>query len=163
MDKLILFDFTPATVNSSWQVVNDGVMGGRSQSGLSISENGHGIFKGLVSLENNGGFCSIRLRMEQTDITGSTKVFLRIKGDNKRYQFRLKPNTDDYYNYIAYFDTSGAWETIQIPLKDFYPNFRGRKLDISNFNSQQLEEIGFLIGNKKAERFTLEIDAIWLE
>ncbi|WP_350287539.1 CIA30 family protein [uncultured Croceitalea sp.] len=163
MDKIVLFDFTTTTSNSPWQVINDGVMGGRSKSDFSLSKSGHGIFKGQVSLENNGGFCSIRLQMKKIDITGSTKVFLRIKGDNKRYQFRLKPNTNDYYNYIAYFDSGSQWETIQIALKDFYPNFRGRKLDMSNFDHQQLTEIGFLIGNKKAERFTLEIDAIWLE
>lgn len=163
MDKIILFDFSTTTATDSWQVINDGFMGGRSQSNLSISESGHGVFKGQVSLENNGGFCSVRLRIKKTNIADRTTVFLRIKGDGKRYQFRLKPNANDYYNYIAYFDTNGDWETIQIPLKVFYPNFRGRKLDMSNFDQQQLEEMGFLIGNKKADSFTLEIDSIWLE
>ena len=42
---------------------------------------------------------------------------------------------------------------IWIPLKDLYPVFRGRILDIPNFDSQRIVELGFLIGNKKPEKF----------
>jgi NADH dehydrogenase [ubiquinone] 1 alpha subcomplex assembly factor 1 len=40
------------------------------------------------------------------------------------------------------------------------PSFRGRTLDMANFPGDSLEEIGFLIGNKKAEDFKLLIDYI---
>ena len=43
-----------------------------------------------------------------------------------------------------------------------YPSFRGRKLNKENFNKTSIEEIGFLIGNKKQEKFNLEIDKIEL-
>jgi len=52
-------DFTlPATMRDCW-IVNDGVMGGVSQSGLRHDPQGM-IFEGQVSLENNGGFASMR-------------------------------------------------------------------------------------------------------
>ena len=35
-----------------------------------------------------------------------------------------------------------------------YPSFRGRKLDKPNFPKEYIEEIGFLIGNKKNEETT---------
>jgi NADH dehydrogenase [ubiquinone] 1 alpha subcomplex assembly factor 1 len=40
------------------------------------------------------------------------------------------------------------------------PNFRGQTLGMANFPGDSLEEIGFLIGNKKAEDFKLAIDYI---
>ena len=43
-----------------------------------------------------------------------------------------------------------------------YPAFRGRKLNKSNYDDEGIEEIAFLIGNKKAEAFKLEIDSIVL-
>jgi hypothetical protein len=44
-----------------------------------------------------------------------------------------------------------------------YPSFRGRKLDAPNFSHDSIEEIVFLIGNKKNERFELIIDKIALK
>ena len=44
-----------------------------------------------------------------------------------------------------------------------YPTFRGKKLDMPNYDADGIEEIGFLIANKKAEHFKLEIDSILLK
>ena len=44
-----------------------------------------------------------------------------------------------------------------------YPSFRGRKLNLPNFSEKAIEEITFLIGNKKAEKFALILDEIRLE
>jgi len=44
-----------------------------------------------------------------------------------------------------------------------YPAFRGRKLELPNFSESTIEEIAFLIGNKKNEDFELLIDSITLE
>ncbi len=44
----------------SWMSVNDGVMGGRSKGAPAISKKSTLIFKGDISLENNGGFSSVR-------------------------------------------------------------------------------------------------------
>lgn len=44
-----------------------------------------------------------------------------------------------------------------------YPSFRGRKLAQPNFSSDHVEEIAFLIGNKKPESFKLMIDKIELK
>ena len=44
-----------------------------------------------------------------------------------------------------------------------YPAFRGRKLQMNNFSSESIQELAFLIGNKKAQNFKLEIDKIYLE
>ncbi|WP_367889209.1 CIA30 family protein [Polaribacter filamentus] len=118
---------------------------------------------GDISLENNGGFSSVRYRFEKILINKSTKISVRIKGDGKKYQFRIKSNSGDYYSYISPFSTTGEWQEIEIPLKDMYPSFRGRKLDQPNFSNDAIEEITFLIGNKNKEKFQLLIDKIELK
>ena len=67
------------------------------------------------------------------------------------------------YSYVYNFKTNGDWQIIEINLTDFTPVFRGRKLDMPNFSGTELEEIGFLIGNKQQEKFELILDTIILE
>jgi NADH dehydrogenase [ubiquinone] 1 alpha subcomplex assembly factor 1 len=55
-----LFDFTGADVAKDWQTVNDGVMGGDSQGKFKIIDKKTLEFFGTLSLENNGGFASVR-------------------------------------------------------------------------------------------------------
>ena len=135
-------------------------MGGRSKGKLYLNSEGHGVFEGSVSLENNGGFSSVRYRFKSGQLTGYSKAIIQLKGDGKEYQFRVKSNQDDYYSYITYFTTTGDWQTIEIPLFEMYPSFRGRKLDLPNYSGESLGEIAFLIGNKKPEYFKLKIDKI---
>ena len=90
-------------------------------------------------------------------------MLIRLKGDGKEYQFRIKDKSSSYYSYITTFKTSGEWQTITIKLKDLYPSFRGRTLDLPNYSSNSFEEIVFLIGNKKKESFQLLLDKIELE
>ena len=43
------------------------------------------------------------------------------------------------------------------------PTYRGRSLNIPNFSANEIQEVRFLIGNKRAENFRLEIDKIVLK
>ncbi|GLR19946.1 CIA30 family protein [Portibacter lacus] len=160
---MVLFDFNKDSSLDQWVVVDDNVMGGRSDGRFLLNDNGHAVFKGEVSLENNGGFSSVRYSFDQIEVKDYTKMVLRIKGDGKRYQFRVKPDRNDRHSYIYYFETSGEWQNISIPLTQMKPFFRGRKLDIPNYSAQELEEVAILISNKKAESFKLEIDKITLK
>lgn len=158
----VVYDFTKQSENE-WRIVNDGVMGGLSQGYFETNKDGHGLFTGNVSLENNGGFTSLRHRNKYDGIESFKKVVLKVKGNGSRYQFRLKSNVYQSHSYIQYFDTNGKWQEVELNLKDFYPSWRGRKLDMANFNSDVIEEMTFLIANYKAEEFELEIDYIALK
>ncbi len=160
---MLIFDFSKESDLTNWTVVDDVVMGGRSDGLFEINDSGHGLFHGTVSLENNGGFSSVRYRFDQIDITGYTKLLLRLKGDGKRYQFRVKTNAYDRHSYIYHFETTHDWQTIEVPLSEMKPGFRGRSLDIPNYQGKLLEEIAFLIGNKRSEAFQLEIATISLQ
>jgi NADH dehydrogenase [ubiquinone] 1 alpha subcomplex assembly factor 1 len=159
---LVLYDFTPAAAASDWDVEDDVVMGGVSSSEWMITEDGHGMFKGDVSLDNDGGFASIQRDIDAVAVTGYETVMLRVKGDGKRYQFRLMADVDDRASYITHFETTGDWQVIALPLADFYPVWRGDRLDQPNFPGEQIEQIRFMIANGTAEAFQLEIDWIGL-
>lgn len=159
----ILFDFKKNSDLKNWVIVDDGVMGGKSSGTFKLNTDGHAVFEGSISLENYGGFSSVRYTSSRVFIKESTKVILKLKGDGKKYQFRIKSNSEDYYSYISTFSTSGEWEEIEILLKDMYPSFRGRKLDQANFSNDYIEEIAFLIANKRQENFKLLIDKIELK
>jgi NADH dehydrogenase [ubiquinone] 1 alpha subcomplex assembly factor 1 len=158
----IIFNFNKNANHDNWVIVNDGVMGGKSVGDFSLTPEGHGAFIGTISLQNNGGFSMVRHSFEATPVKGFTKIVLKVKGDQKQYQFRVKANAQDYYSYIMPFSTNGEWQEIHLPLKDMYPSFRGRTLDMPNFSKSNIEEIAILIGNKKQERFKLLIDKIEL-
>lgn len=164
MNAQTIFNFTKDASLSNWYIVNDGVMGGRSQGTITVNQEGHGLFSGQISLDNNGGFSSVRYRLAQPmHIEDATQVVLKIKGDGKSYQFRVRDDYQKRYSYIQAFETSGDWQTITINLAEMYPSFRGRRLDMPNFEASALEEITILIGNKKREGFALQIASIELQ
>ena len=154
---LTLFDFSKNSDISNWSVVNDDVMGGISKATFKLNTKGNGHFEGNVSTDNNGGFASIRYTMNKIKCENKTVVKIRLKGDGKNYQFRIKNKNSDYFSYITTFSTSGEWQTIELKLKDFYPSFRGRKLDMPNFNKKTIEQISILIANKKKESFKIHV------
>ena len=159
MNTMMIFDFTKDAGIQNWYMVDDSVMGGVSAGKMGVNAEGHGSFQGHVSLDNNGGFSSTRYNSGSTKLTGYSKFVIALKGDGKAYQFRVKTKSE-YYSYISTFTTNNNWQTIEIPFSSMTPSFRGRTLDVDNFPGNSLEEIGFLIGNKKEEDFKLAIDYI---
>lgn len=158
-----IYTFSSTSDLKAWRIVNDGVMGGISNSALFQTETGHGKFTGNVSLANNGGFASIQLNTSIVRSKEQKYIVLRVKGDGKNYEFRLKGAVAQAESYVNPFKTSGEWETIRLPINEFYPQFRGRRLELPNFNFDRIEQVSFLIANKKDEQFVLLIDSISLE
>lgn len=157
-----IYNFSTQSNIKEWRIVNDGVMGGVSKSSLVLTDEGHGKFTGHVSLANNGGFASTQLNTS-IKLEEKTFVILRVKGDGKNYEFRLKSSISQPESYVHQFSTSGEWETIKLEISEFYPQYRGRKMNIPNFNFESIEQLSFLIANKQDEDFELLIDWIGLE
>lgn len=147
-----------------WYTVNDDVMGGVSTSNITSTKNGTGIFKGYLSLENNGGFASSRMQVERPAPEGLTLVRLRVRGDGNRYNFRIrKGGSVDGLAYDLPFDTiNEEWIEVELHLAEFQGTYRGRKFsDKIGVDSKEISQIGVLIANKQEGSFTLEID--WIE
>lgn len=161
--QMILFDFNPESKINNWRIVDDVVMGGRSNGDFKLNKDGHGEFYGEISLKNNGGFSSVRYNFETINSSDYNSFSIKLKGDGNKFQLRVKDSNRHRYSYVYEFTTTGKWETITIPFNKMKPQFRGRKLDYSNFEGNKMVEIAFLIGNKKEESFKLLIDSISLQ
>jgi len=155
---LVNFKENPTTEN--WTVVDDIVMGGRSSGSFSLSEEGYGKFYGEVSLENNGGFSSVKYDMKTVSVKPNSTIRIRLKGDGNAYQFRVKDKRRHSYSYITTFETTGDWQTLEFTLADLHPTFRGRKVDLPNFDQNTIEELRFLIGNRKPQEFELLLESV---
>ena len=68
MDAKMIFDFGIPGELDAWYVLNDTVMGGRSQSRIVAAAEGTVAFAGVVSLENYGGFASVRTTPQARDL-----------------------------------------------------------------------------------------------
>ena len=78
----LLTDFTAETTDFGWFVVNDNVMGGRSDGGFDMDD-GTLYFAGRTNTRG-GGFSSIRTRGPRLDLSAFDGVRLRVKGDGRR-------------------------------------------------------------------------------
>ena len=164
MRLLVNFDNNPEEPH--WIALNDGVMGGRSSGGPTISE-GKLEFTGLLSLANNGGFSSVRSVGREFDLSDVAAVVISVRGDGRRYQLRLA--TDAHYrempvSYGAGFDTAaGEWTEVRVPLDLLDPTVRGSRLQGPPLDRSHVLEIGLLIADKREGAFALTVDWIGVE
>ena len=148
---------------SNCYIVNDGVMGGLSSSKIVFSENGPAVFQGIVSLENYGGFASVRMRMPNMNLENYKGIVLKVKGDGKKYNFRIR--TDEGFDGAAYsqafMTTKDEWEELFLPFDNFLPQFRGRILtNYPDLNRNKIRQLGILISDKQEGSFELDIEWI---
>ena len=158
----MIYDFNVDSSFRNWAIVDDGVMGGLSAGNLGIQKDGSGLFYGYVSLDNYGGFTSLRFR-KNISLEAYDSIVLRVQGDNKFYQLRIRSGYNDRHSYVKRFYAKDQWSDIEILLSSMEPQFRGRSLRMRNFNGNSIVELGLLIGNKVEERFALKIDHIRLK
>jgi monofunctional biosynthetic peptidoglycan transglycosylase len=146
-----------------WVKVNDSVMGGISRSEMRFTADNTALFEGTVSLQNYGGFASVRTHPRPYQLGGYDGLTLRVRGDGKRFKLRLRTNASvDGIAYQSGFDTRpDVWTTLQVPFAAFVPVYRGRTLTgIAALNPAEIQQIGFLIADKQQGPFRLEIDWI---
>lgn len=159
-EKTILY-FEGQEEAARWVRVNDGVMGGLSQSELRFTSQGTALFDGTVSLENYGGFASVRTYPSDFGLDGYAGLALRVKGDGQHYKLRVRDDDRlDGPAYEAGFETEAdSWVTVRIPFSDMRPTFRGRLLrNVRALEGAAVRQIGFMIADKQAGPFSLEIE-----
>jgi hypothetical protein len=159
----VLFHFDNEEIWKQWGVINDSVMGGRSRSQIKASENGHFVFQGHVSLENNGGFASVRSGSVDFDLRDYSGILVRLKGDGKKYRLSLK--TDRFEGGIYYYcdieAPNNEWKVVYAPFDDFTPKYRGQTMpDAPKLDRGKIRSVGFLIANKQEGDFLLSVDWI---
>lgn len=151
----------PGSVDS-WISVNDSVMGGVSKGGFKRTEEGTLLFSGDLSLDNNGGFSSIRTKPNPMDLSGMDSVVVKAKGDGRTYWVELRVSRQmGASSYRADLPTTaGKWTEIIIPVKDFKLQAFGQLLPSNPINMAKVESVGFTLADKKAGAFELEVEYV---
>lgn len=159
-------DFSARSPAPEWYTINDEVMGGESCGGPAIQD-GQLIFAGQISLENNGGFSSVKSRGRQFDLSGFHSLRLRLKGDGRTYQLRLYTGASYGRSPIAYTaelaTQAGEWAEPVVSISQLSPRFRGRAISGPSFDAEHVEAIGLLLGDKRAGAFELRVKWIRAE
>jgi hypothetical protein len=162
MPTLIHCFDTPASTQG-WQVINDGVMGGVSVSRLRFDVAGHAVFEGEVSLQNNGGFASVRAARLDLGFADTVAYGLTAWGDVHTYKLNLRTDLGfDGVNYQALFTpVPGEWCLTVLPVKAFEPNFRGRLVPgAPPLQPEAVRQVGLMISDKQAGPFRLLVKNI---
>ncbi|CAM3715359.1 CIA30 family protein [Polynucleobacter arcticus] len=146
----------PDLMRNCW-IVNDGVMGGISQSGLRQDEQGI-LFEGQVSLANNGGFASMRSTAKFPK--GTQQIELLAKGDGKRYKLVLRTELAPRVTYAADFIAEPTWQALRFTVNQFKPTFRGQTINAPALSFSDVIEFGILISNNQAESFAIQLKTL---
>lgn len=165
--ELMLTDFTSTSSDLGWYVLNDNVMGGRSEGRFELrqGEQGQGelSFTGRTNT-NGGGFSSIRTKTLQLDLSAFDGIRLRVNGDGRRYTWRLTSTArwrGREVSYWAEFETlDGDWSTVDVPFASFVPRVRGYQLDGPALDSGQITGMGLMIYDKQDGPFELRLESV---
>jgi monofunctional biosynthetic peptidoglycan transglycosylase len=161
-----LFDFTGADAAREWQTVNDNVMGGVSEGRFRITDRKTLEFFGTLSLQNNGGFASVRTKAKKLGFEQGDTVVAKLRGDGRKYLLNLylsKPQMA--FSYRAAVQTKkDEWIEVNVPLDKFEATSFGRPVkDAGRLKPEEISVLGFMLSDKKAGPFRLEVESIRVE
>jgi monofunctional biosynthetic peptidoglycan transglycosylase len=145
-----------------WYTVDDNVMGGVSSSTVNIIEKGILSFSGTMSLDNNGGFSSVRSDWTPTDLSDADGVLLRVLGDGKVYRLRIRSAvTGPEISFNAVFETAPeTWKVVYVPFSIMVPTYRGFIMDVEALDPSSIGSFGFMLSDKQPGEFRLLVDWI---
>jgi len=155
-----LFAFASPDTAAGWQAVNDGVMGGVSDGRFRITERQTLEFYGTLSLENNGGFASVRSRPRTLGLQAGDTLVARVRSDGREYQLNLYTSGRMMaFSYRAPVKTrSSEWIEVAVSLDQFEATAFGRVLrGMGPVDPRSVTSIGFLLAEKTPGPFALEV------
>ena len=162
----ILFDFALPVSASEWQAVNDGVMGGVSEGTFKITDQKTLVFFGTLSLESNGGFASVRMKSNKLGLEKGDTLVAKLRGDGREYSLNLYLNKPLVaFSYRATVQTKkDEWIKMKLPLVKFEATSFGRPVkDAGAVKPEEVNALGFMVSDKKAGAFKLEVESIRVE
>ena len=143
-----------------WVVVNDGVMGGRSE-GVISTETGEMQFAGTI-VTDGGGFSSVRRALDD-GLGESGGLQLRVRGDQRQYEVLLTDVDSQAYRvtYYAPLEIEGDnWQVVEVPFDDLEARIFGRRVDAPPFQPGKATTIGIILADGDDGEFLFELDWI---
>lgn len=145
---------------AEWDVVNDGVMGGRSAGFVSV-EDGALQFTGTL-VTQGGGFTSVRAR-KVIDLSGHTGVELRVRGSGRQFELELDDGVRRYRRTVsrrAPFPSSEQWTVVRIPFSALRSTIFGRQVNAPPLDLSRIRGLGIYMADGQDGEFRLEVDYI---
>lgn len=164
-NREVVLDFdSPASIRNC-RAVNDGVMGGRSVGRYRLTDQNTLEFFGYLSLENNGGFASIRLPSGDFNLDKGDSIILKVKGDGRTYNMNLyaQQNLGGFSFRQSFKTTANKLIEVKLPVDQFVATWRGRVFPKQKLNPSDVAGLGILLGDKKQGKFSLQIESISVE
>ena len=106
---------------------------------------------------------SVRTPPRDWGTAGASEFVLRVRGDGKRYRFNLRtPDGPSAFRYEAPLETTaGEWKEVAIPIERFESKAFGRRVPLVGApDPARIRSLGFMISDRQAGPFRLEIDWI---
>ncbi|MEM6802980.1 MAG: CIA30 family protein [Bacteroidota bacterium] len=151
---------------TDWKPLNDGVMGGLSNGQVELTENTLKFF-GEVSLDNFGGFTSVKSPFGQYDLSNSDKITIRYKTEGQIISISLEDSEVFFNPYFKLLlpDTEGRWAIVEADISDFkeYNLGQGGSTSISDDFLRNVRRIGFITSKKSEGKFFVEVDYLKFE
>jgi hypothetical protein len=164
-DRALLFDFRSPESVKGWIVVNDTVMGGRSEGGFEHREDGL-VFTGRTNTDG-GGFSSIRGPLpDRADLSRADGLSIRLRGAGGRsFKLDLRQTRGNQRPGVAYradipMQGTGDWEELRIPFTAFVASWRGQPVAGAILEPGDVTHLGLFIYDDKDGPFRLEVDRI---
>ena len=155
----VLFSFDTLS-EADWRILNDGVMGGRSQ-GYGMIENGVLRFFG-TTVTQGGGFTSVRTPVD-LNLDGYDGIELLVRGGGRSFQVEVSDDTSWRGRRVsrrAAFETGKDWTRVRIPFAELRSSIFGRSVDAGNLNTAAITGMGIYIADGQDGEFTIEIESI---
>jgi NADH dehydrogenase [ubiquinone] 1 alpha subcomplex assembly factor 1 len=154
-----LFTFD-RTDEAEWDVVNDGVMGGRS-AGFVAVEQGALRFTGTL-VTQGGGFTSVRAR-RAVDLTGQLGIEMRVRGSGRQFEVELDDGVRAYGRTVsrrAPFATSAEWTVVRVPFSALRSTIFGRAVNAPVIDVARIRGMGLYMADGQDGPFRLEVDYV---
>lgn len=149
---------------STWRALNDGVMGGRSIGNVSYSRSTL-KWEGRVSLENNGGFSSVRSPWGEQDLSSFDAVTIRCRtttGVEDTFTLTMEVSEQWWMPYWKTdFKADADWKEVVIPFSALKKSsaMTGELPKIWTWgNLSEVLRLGMMKYDGLAGEFGLEVD-----
>ncbi len=155
----ILFAFDAAD-EAKWDVVNDGVMGGRSQGFVTV-EDGALRFTGTL-VTQGGGFTSVRAP-RVIDVSGQVGLELRVRGSGRQFEVELRDGVQGFGRNVsrrAPFPNSSEWTVVRIPFTALRSTIFGQAVNAPPIDLARIQGVGLYMLDGRDGPFRLEVDYI---
>ena len=150
--------------NFAWKIVNDGVMGGLSKGNVEHTSDNIMHFWGTLSLDNNGGFSTVRSRGVDFDLSNDLGLLLLVRGDGRTYEARLDSTATFRGNPISFLGkfktTPDRWMQVKIPFASFTGSWRGRQFPKETLDTSAIKRVSVLLADKTPGPFDLRVQWI---